>query len=193
MYLENNFMYELDQIYEILKTSRQYPNTFCHRDIWGQNILFKENSCKFVDFQNCRYCLPAIDFLMVLHFNTQSRQEREHIKDKCVKFYYEQLESFCARYNICLREKVLSPEEFMESCNYALLLPLVVDAVYKPLTKTPPGLLPDMKINDASKYVRICETDRIDLILDLMKDDSNYRDNLNEIVEDIVNHVHLKK
>ncbi|KAL5281269.1 hypothetical protein ACFFRR_004965 [Megaselia abdita] len=189
-YLEETFMTDLDQIYEILKTSKQFKNTFCHRDIWGQNILFKEDSCKFVDFQNCRYCLPAIDFLMVLHCNTQCRQEREQLKDKCVKFYYEQLESFCAKHNICLREKAFSLEEFIESCNYALLLPLVVDAVYKPLTKTPPGLFAELKVSDPAKYVSICENDRTDFILDLMTKDSNYQDIMNEIVEDIVNHVY---
>lgn len=130
---------------------------------------------------------------MVLHCNTQCRQEREQLKDKCVKFYYEQLESFCAKYDICLREKVFSFEEFTESCNYALLLPLVVDAVYKPLTKSPPGLLAELKVKDPAKYVSICETDRIDFILDLMKKDRNYRDIMNEIVEDIVIHVYANQ
>lgn len=192
-YFEESFKKDLDQIYEILETSKEFPNTFCHRDIWGQNILFKEDSCKLVDFQNCRYCLPAIDFLMVLHCNTQCRKEREQIKDKCVKFYYEQLECFCAKHNISLREKVFSLEEFIESCNYALLLPLVVDAVYKPLTKTPPGLLADLKINDPAKYISICENDRIEFCLDLMEKDPNYQDIMNEIVEDIVNHVYSNK
>lgn len=115
------------------------------------------------------------------------------MKEKCLKFYYKHLERFCSIYNVPLQEKIMSYEQFIESCNFVLLLPLVVDAVYKPLTKTPPGLLAEIKAGSPSRYVNLCEVDRIDFVLEIMEKDLNYKNVMNEIVEDIILHLYSNK
>ncbi|XP_046389746.1 uncharacterized protein LOC124158619 [Ischnura elegans] len=86
------------RVFEMAKTSPEYPNVVCHGDLWTNNIMFKyerdasgmrENPVDvvFVDLQLVRYAPPILDILLFLHVCTRREFRDRHIKD-FLKFYY---------------------------------------------------------------------------------------------------------
>ncbi|CAH2013109.1 unnamed protein product [Acanthoscelides obtectus] len=65
-----------DGMYEVVKQSEKIRNVLNHGDMWGANIMYKEDqdtgapSAYLIDFQITRYCPPSLD-LMFLYTPTQ--------------------------------------------------------------------------------------------------------------------------
>ncbi|XP_055386720.1 uncharacterized protein LOC129615491 isoform X2 [Condylostylus longicornis] len=183
--------------YEFLENfanpSKIYLNTFCHRDIWSRNILFKydENTNSipkqaiFVDFQNCTYCPPAIDFMMFFVLN-QNSEDRKKNFDWCTKFYYDNLKNMLKNFDLQI-DSILSFDEFLLTCNEGMLLPLVFKGVYLPFINTPDNyFFVNLRKNDPAKYDSYLKNNRDECVLKFIDESDEFRKIMFETVEDLI-------
>ncbi|GAB0089206.1 uncharacterized protein DMENIID0001_037100 [Sergentomyia squamirostris] len=202
---EGKLMEMMERVYEFQETSLNYQNVLCHRDLWTKNIMFQfpkvETSdnldyanpqhCLLMDFQICRYQPPAIDVLLTIFFNTRRPHRDQHFQTY-LKFYHDFLTSELEQFDIDGNSKI-PWNEFLTSCEYYKLMPLIFNCVYAPLTHLTPGVMVELQKSDPERYHIVCNQDRNDFVLDHMDHDQYYNDYVTEVMEELLEHLLLEK
>lgn len=203
--IETEYLKRLLTIYEMIeKPTVDVVNVCCHRDIWTNNLMFKfektadgqfdfqkPKDCLIIDFQIARYLPLVIDVLACIIIPTRKKHHQEHIS-KYLEFYYDQLNIQLAKQNFEI-ESVLKWDAFKKTCDYYMLLPLVMSAMFKTLTHLPSDKLGKMMDYDEESYIRICNDFRDDLVLEYLEKDEFYRDCLVEAVEELIEFLFVKE
>lgn len=194
--INENIISEFNKIFDVLEPSSEFKNILCHRDLWGNNIFFKENSegipqhCILLDFQLAKYNPPALDFINCVHFNTR-RQHRDKNWLKYQQIYYSQLIKEGSKLGVDISKKV-SWEDFIKSCESYKIFPLIINCIFVPLTQLPNGFLNDLENKDVKKYQSLLNVNRDEFIIDFMKNDQFYAEYVNKVVEELVEEIFLK-
>lgn len=194
--INENIIFEVNKIFDVLEPSSEFTNIACHRDLWGNNIFFKEDSegipqhCILLDFQLIKYNPPAVDFINCVYFNTR-RQYRDKSWISYQQMYYSQLIEEGSKLGVDISMKV-PWEDFLKSCERYKIFPLVLNCIFVPLTQLPKGYLNDLENKDVEKYHSLLNVNRSDFVIDFMKHDQFYAEYVNEVVEELVEEIFLK-
>ncbi|CRK90554.1 CLUMA_CG004258, isoform A [Clunio marinus] len=168
--------------YDILKVAS-------HRDIWKNNLMFnfddndlqKPKHCVLVDFQTTRYLPISIDVLMAIICTTRRRHHDEYFK-YYIEFYFRQLEANLEKFDINLSDK-MSFESFRKTCHHHKFFALVYNTVILMITMIPREYFIDLNDDENRDFF---EGNRSKFVLNFMKKDEYYKENLIEAVESVV-------
>nr|CAI5839298.1 unnamed protein product [Callosobruchus analis] len=109
-----------DRMYEIVNKSEKIRNVLNHGDMWGANIMYKEDkttgvaSAYLIDFQLIRYCPPSLDLMFLLYTNTDRATRVKHLKE-LLRLYYKELEDILGSHDIDLGN-IFTFDQLMKSC-----------------------------------------------------------------------------
>ncbi|CAH2096235.1 unnamed protein product [Euphydryas editha] len=172
--------------------SLTYRNVICHRDLWNNNILFRyrkdgtkliPDDCLLVDFQAVRCQPPAGDVMLLLYCNLKP-EFREENMSTFLNHYYNELKNILCN-NGVLIENILTIEDFFKSCAEQRLWGLVVSAC----------LVPQFWIDDelntkiftiTSNFQEIMTKDKASFIRKMMEENTDYKNKVLPILEEIV-------
>ena len=196
--IESQLDSEMANVFDLVKLQYRFKNTFIHRDLWVNNMMFKfprnekgeidhDNplNCCLIDFQICRYLPPGLDVLDLLDLIIR-RKHRDLYFKHYVNFYYEKLSIELKSYNIEI-EKIIPYEEFLISLQYYKLLALVFNGIYSGIVHSlPEGALENLKAQSSAEYDKVCNVNRDTFTLELMDKDEYYREAMTEAVEELL-------
>ncbi|KAH8419438.1 hypothetical protein KR222_011771 [Zaprionus bogoriensis] len=167
----------LERVYAQVEPSSKYRNVLCHRDLWAGNIFFPvqpQDAVLLVDFQTCRYTPPAIDLCFSLYLNLMP-SERRRLETKCIDFYYSRLRQHLEDSGL-QTEQLLPKSELLQSYEEFRLFGVVYNAVAATIVKVPPAF-----VTNEFKYI-----DRSGIILDYMRENSEFRDAMEKCCVDVM-------
>lgn len=183
---------EVEKVHQLGRISEQYRNTLCHRDLWENNMMFRNDvagfHCILVDFQVTRYIPPSIDIGLFLHMNTDRTNRKENLTTY-FNYYFDCLTKFTAEMGVNINDQ-LPRVEFDKTYEEFKLIPLVLTCVYAPIV-----YLPDFKIlnrinkEDPVKFQRIMNGDRSDFTIEHINKFKDYGDRVMEAVEELTEYL----
>lgn len=191
--IEEEFIEKVCKIFERFETDDDVvPKVCCHRDLWKNNLMYRFANddfteplhCLMVDFQICRYLSLTVDVMICIL--TPSRDHSN--SDECIKFYYEELSSELKLHNIKLNDLLLW-DNFVTSCEKFKPFPLIQQGLFWSLTNLPESYLTNLLTNDEKKYIRICNENRDDVVLEFIEKDAFYRETMIETVEKLIEYL----
>ncbi|CAH2005653.1 unnamed protein product [Acanthoscelides obtectus] len=103
-----------------MQTSDTIRNVLNHADIWGANIMYKEDltsqaaSVLFIDFQFIKYCSPAQDLLFLIYVNSDSPTRRKHMTH-LIELYYKEMTQILNSQDIDAAN-IFTFDQFVKSC-----------------------------------------------------------------------------
>ncbi|XP_065172252.1 LOW QUALITY PROTEIN: uncharacterized protein [Atheta coriaria] len=109
-----------DSVLDVLNDDNPWRKVLCQGDLWGFNLLFKQNSesgeilAKVIDFQLCRYAPPAHDVTMLLHMATVSSQRKRSL-NKFYNHYYQSLKTELTSLGLDI-DRILPLDEYEDTC-----------------------------------------------------------------------------
>ncbi|KAM7353570.1 uncharacterized protein ACRADG_005576 [Cochliomyia hominivorax] len=195
-FINNKLFNILLNIEDFTKPSDKLHNVFCHRDSWDRNIFWELNAdneliaCRIVDFQLTRYSPPAIDVLYFLYNSFESPQERTKLLKDLLQFYFNALKENLKRLE--LPENLITPEEFQQDCQRALLPVLTVRGICEPLMKLPEGWSQTMRQKEPETFDRYMNSDRSDMFARVAAEDPTYMDKVYLAIQELLEYFNLK-
>lgn len=203
--LEESLLTKLYKIFDLMENpDPQFAGikVFSHRDIWRNNVMFRfeddlngnldyndPKNCVLLDFQTARFLPICMDVMHAIVVNTR-RAHHQNMFNNYLQFYYEMLKNELQSEKIDLNKKY-PWSEFLESCKYFTLLPLVINCISTHLTLIPPDFMQHLNEVDCEKFHKFCNVDRNDIILDRIDKDPYYREKNVEVVEELIEHLYL--
>ncbi|KAM7352920.1 uncharacterized protein ACRADG_005255 [Cochliomyia hominivorax] len=179
----NNKLYNiLLKIEDFTRPSEKLHNVFCHRDSWDRNIFWELNkdnepiACRIVDFGISRYSPPAIDVLYFLYNSIESSQERTKLLKDLLQFYFNALKENLKRLE--LPEDLITPEEFQQDCQRALLPVLTIKSICEPIIQLPEGWSQTIREQEPETFNRYMNLDRNDMFARVASEDPTYMDKI---------------
>ena len=161
-----------DNMSEMMKSSKLYPNVLSHSDLWANNIMFKydesgsvEEAC-ILDFQLASYTSPAYDVLLFLHTCTDVRLRDRHY-GRLMKHYYRSLSKRLSSSGMDI-EDIMTWSDFENMLEESLPLALAQACRFLHLVLIPSDKIKDI-LASPSKYKMFYEQDRSKVILDAME------------------------
>ncbi|XP_045448154.1 uncharacterized protein LOC123656528 [Melitaea cinxia] len=189
-YLEEQLSGLYCKAYNDLKDYQDTLNVIIHRDLWFNNILFRYSgdvavNAILLDYQSMRVAPPAFDIMLVLHLTT-SKRFRECHESEVLHYYYSLfMESLDDNTKQRLASMHYDIDTFLFWCEKARLFAMfytagafpiiLMDSVHAQKTLDDPAMLIDLMYKDRSEPV-----------LEHAKENTNYRDKLLDIFEEIV-------
>lgn len=178
----------IDKIRELIQPSEIYRNTICHGDLWVANFMYKyENStpisCRIIDFQTFRYAPPAQDFMTYMYLVADKTVRGKNMEDM-MEYYYEKMCDIFEEYGL-RPDKLLSYEEFENSCKYYRILPAIMAINHNVLVYIPPKLLKTLFRGEMEIGNIMCEG-RADIVRKCWPECQKYRNKIRETVGDLV-------
>lgn len=180
-----------------MNCTNQFRSVIVHRDLWFNNILFKftekddqfanPTDCVLVDFQLARYLPPAFDFVCALYLLT-NRMQRKCSTDTYIEHYYESLQRKLISFGLN-GHSLLPRMEFERSLTYYRLVGLIWAGVLHGFVNFPPGVLDQLHESDPETYTRISMENRDDFILKYYDSDRFYRETMDDVVTEILEHL----
>lgn len=169
-------------ISKAMKSSTTKVNVINHGDMWGNNLLFNEDSppvCKLVDFQLFRY-LPVGHDLAQFFYLCASRRLRDVRKRELLTFYHRELVKIVGEGSRTpdLDEVMRGYEEqrIAACCTAALFFPTVLLD----------GATGAQIMDNTESYVEFCFVDRREIVLEIMKQDAGYGERIRETIRELV-------
>lgn len=191
--IEEDFVERVCEIFEFLEPSySSIPKVCCHRDLWKNNLMYRfENGdfnkplhCLLIDFQICRYLPLTLDVIICILLPS-----RDHSNiDECLEFYYEQLTIELQRHDINI-VTIMSRLDFENSCKRFKLFPLVQQGIFWTLANLPESFLVNLLAKNEREYMKICEENRDDVVLEFMEKDEFYRETMIEATEKLIEYL----
>ncbi|XP_058815885.1 uncharacterized protein LOC131679229 [Topomyia yanbarensis] len=177
------------EIYELVKTSQMYRNVVSHGDLWNNNVMFRYSDSGIpvesllVDYQLSRYVPPAYDFNMLTTLTTTSDFRSKHYTF-LQGYYYQSLRAELNRHKIEI-ERMLSQDEFRESCQYYRKSAAIENFIISHITLLPKSILDDI-FSSAESYAKFCGQAKIKRILETFDKELDYRTRMIDIIENMV-------
>ncbi|XP_047533049.1 uncharacterized protein LOC125068089 [Vanessa atalanta] len=173
--------------------SSTYRNVICHRDLWNNNILFRykkegaklvPDDCVLVDFQAVRYQPPAGDVMLLLYCNLESNFRDENMKT-FLSHYYNIMKNILGSNGIPIQD-ILSFDNFLKSCDEQKLWALVVSACLVPQFWIDDELNTNIFCN-TTNFKEIMTKDKASFIKSMIINNSDYKNKVLNILEEIIN------
>lgn len=194
--IEEKFMDKVCEIFDLLESTDDFgvPRVCCHRDLWKNNLMYqfedgdfnKPSHCLLIDFQICRYLPLTLDVIICVLLS--SRLQQHSTTDECLEFYYKQLANELEQHNVNV-ESIMSWRDFEVSCKRFKLFPLVQQGIFWSLTNLPETFLTNLLANNEKEYLRICNEQRDETVLEFMECDEFYRQTMTETVERLIEYL----
>ena len=130
------------------KSPFDVPKVLCHRDIWKNNLMFRDDplNCVLIDFQTSRYLSLSVDVTMAIICTTK-RDHYEKMMDYYLHFYYQHLERKLSKFSINLK-MIMKYQNFLKSCQYHKKVLLVYKTLVVTETQVPEELFKDFTKED---------------------------------------------
>ncbi|XP_030755051.1 uncharacterized protein LOC115881633 [Sitophilus oryzae] len=111
---------------DLVKPQKKYRNVLCHGNLHTRDMLFRYEGnspvqCNLLNFEYCKYYVPAYDVLTFIFFTTSSLF-RQHYYTYLIQYYYDNLKSELAKLNLQI-EDILPVTEYHETIN--ILMPTI--------------------------------------------------------------------
>lgn len=186
----------LDNIEDFTKPSQTLRNVLCHRDSWDRNIFWELNdfdeaiACRIVDFQLTRYSPPAIDVLTFLYNNFETPQQRSKLLKDLLLYYYQSLRESLKR--LRLPDNLITPTEFDEDCQRALLPVLILRTICEPMMKLPKGWSQKLRDTEPENIDRYMNLDRREMFSRVAAIDGSYMEKILLPVQELLEYFDLK-
>ncbi|VEN58305.1 unnamed protein product [Callosobruchus maculatus] len=151
-----------DRIFDIVKKSENIRNVLSHGDLWGGNIMYKEDkttevcSAYLIDFQLIRYCPPSLDLMFLLYTNTDRVRRVKHLTE-LIRLYYKELDHILGSYDIDLGN-IFTFDELMESCREVEPSIICISLMYGSFLLLPPQQRKDIQ-NDKERCTKYFKVD----------------------------------
>lgn len=177
-----------NELFELVKPSKNFRNVFNQSDLWANNIMFKYvNSrpvdCRLIDFQFSRYAPPVFDINTLLLTST-SRLFKEQNAPKLLDQYYNFLAKELRAYGLSVQKFITRSEldASFKVYNKAVLIESLCffQTIYLPeetwtdLIRTP-QTFEDFVLN---KHMDIC--------VNIYQTNSGYRNKITEILQELL-------
>ncbi|VEN58306.1 unnamed protein product [Callosobruchus maculatus] len=152
-----------ERMYEIVKKSEKIRNVLSHGDMWGANIMYKEDkttevsSAYLIDFQLIRYCPPSLDLTFLLYTNTDRATRVQHLSE-LIRLYYKELEHILGSYDIDL-ENIFTFDQLMESVKEVEPSIICISLMYGSFLLLPPQQKKDIQ-NDKERDTKFSKVDK---------------------------------
>lgn len=174
---------------ELCKPSEKYRNVLCHRDLWCNNVMFrcdehgKPIQSMIIDFQVCGCMPPAGDVVSFIYLNVID--ERRHTNLELYLRHYHNVLCEEIRKRNFDAEDIFPWNTFRECCEEYKLLALVQCVTLHQL-----GLIEGKHSNrifgNDQEYEYLMKVSRTELILELMRTDSEYEKKFMFSIEEII-------
>ncbi|VEN53268.1 unnamed protein product [Callosobruchus maculatus] len=177
-----------DRIFDIVKKSEKIRNVLSHGDMWGGNIMYKEDkttnvsSAYLIDFQLIRYCPPSLDLMFLLYTNTARATRVKYMKELII-LYYKELDQILGSYDIDLGN-IFTFDQLMESCKEVEPSIICISLIYGPLLQFPPQQRRYIQ-NDkerGTKYFKVDNSPEPEKAWD----HEHFKIRMEELIEDII-------
>ncbi|CAG9786713.1 unnamed protein product [Diatraea saccharalis] len=172
--------------------STKYKNVICHRDLWNNNIMFHykkigdslfPDDCVIVDFQAV-CCQPLAGDVMVLLYCNLDPTFREESMPMFLNHYYKELKIILETCNIFI-DNIITERQFLESAEEQRLWGLIVCACLIPQFWIDDDLTTET-FTDADQFKDIMSKDKGAFIKSIMEVNTDYREKVLEIFDEIV-------
>lgn len=185
--------------WQLSESSPKHMNVICHRDLWNNNILFhyeavgdsfEPDDCVLVDFQASGCQPPAGDVMLLLYCNLEPKFREANMKT-FLDFYYEELKKILNDHGVLINE-VLPLEEFLATTEEHRLWGLIVCAC----------LIPQFWIDDEFTTKTFCDStqfneillkDKASFIKKMMQENEDYKFNVMNIFNEIIEKYCIEK
>lgn len=191
--IEGKFMERVCEMFERLESNDSVvPRVCCHRDLWRNNLMYRfanddlsePTDCLLIDFQICRYLPLTLDVMICILLPSQDHS----IADECKRFYFEQLSHELIRYGVEIND-LMTWRDFSDSCETFRLVPLLQQGMFWSLANIKEEVMLDFIATDEKGYLRACNDERDDFVLDNMDKDEFYRDSMVGTVERLIEYL----
>ncbi|KAL7305889.1 hypothetical protein TKK_0001895 [Trichogramma kaykai] len=175
------------RVFEKISASKKWRNVVCHGDAWSNNIMFNDarplvDRAILVDFQLVRYTSAMSDVTQCLYLNLR-RQTREKVEREMLKFYHDVFSSELSRndqdFDLPDFQDMLQEFEAMR------LVGIVTAMLYSPISYVEGKLCAEIT-QDSDGFMNLLFRDRIDLVLNIMEKDPEYKSRILEVIEELV-------
>ncbi|XP_070506316.1 uncharacterized protein [Chironomus tepperi] len=176
-----------DKIFGVIevmeKSPFDVPKVLCHRDIWKNNLMFRDDplNCVLIDFQTSRYLSLSVDVTMAI-ICTSNRNHYEKLMSYYLQFYYQHLERKLSKFSIDL-STLMNYEVFLQSCEYHKKVLLVYKTFVVSLTQVPQELFKNFSDDD---YRDFASGDRYRLVKKFMEQDETFKERLLDAVGAVI-------
>lgn len=178
----------MKKIFELCKPSKIYKNVVCHGDLWCNNLMFsykndEPTDARLVDFQLARYAAPALD-LTTLLCTTTNKQFRDINFESIIQIYYSSLQKELLTHKIDV-EKIITPNEFMESCKKYMLAGLIEGCLYCHVTLLPDHMTSHL-LSSSDDFDNFIKSSRIEICLLAFETNLNYRERMSDLLCNLI-------
>ncbi|XP_070506688.1 uncharacterized protein [Chironomus tepperi] len=176
-----------DKIFGVIevmeKSPFDVPKVLCHRDIWKNNLMFRDDplNCVLIDFQTSRYLSLSVDVTMAI-ICTTNRNHYEKMLSYYLKFYYQHLERKLSKFSLNLK-MIMKYQNFLKSCQYHKKVLIVYKTLVVTETQVPENLFDDFSKEDHVEYLG---GDRWRLVKRFMDKDAMFKKRILDSVKAVI-------
>lgn len=171
-----------ERIYDGLKPSRTKANVISHGDLWGNNLMFNNDSppkCLLVDYQLLRYSPLAHDVMQFLYLCTD-RSFRGAWETVMLRHYYETLREILTVHK-APSAQIPSWSELIEGVEEQRLSSIITATMYFPTVLLEEDASARI-MNDSATYAEYNFQNREKFVFSNMKINPIYERRINEAV-----------
>lgn len=154
----------------------------CHGDLWSNNMIFSEDSCRLVDFQMVVYRTYAVDLVQFIHINV-GQDARRRLEGELLQLYHSVLDESLRMHGY--RGQMISLKEVARAVEEKRVCGLVTAVQLLPICSLNKELNEEFT-EDANKLQNYMYTTRRYFICRAMELDSDYRFRIEEVVRDLI-------
>lgn len=197
--IENRWADIWDTAWKLHKLSSKHTKVICHCDLWTNNILFhykavgdtfEPDDCMLVDFQAFKCQPPAADVMLLLYCNLEPNFREANMKI-FVDYYYEQLKTVLHDHSVHINN-VIPKEDFLATIEEYRLWGIVLCACLIPQFWVDDELTKEI-FCDSVQFDEILTKDKASFIKKMMHESEDYKINVMNIFNEIVERYCIQK